>query len=225
MKIRLLLSLFFIQTLCASAANLTVRQCLPLDGSKDVDINAAVKIIFTENIALGEGRCLFNGAPVASSVTAVIASLEIPALDYGTTYTVYVPEGVFVSKNDKSKTNEVITFSFTTKARPMPEFFSGLFSELLKMQPMQSITIKYIAMPAKKSSFSKQCSKSQSLIRTFDSISKRHVALPVSTSLPVKYRALLIAIMRQLFLQASVLISSIVSIIIKYMSLILFLID
>ncbi|MBR5963533.1 MAG: Ig-like domain-containing protein [Bacteroidaceae bacterium] len=121
MKIRLLLSLFFIQTLCASAANLTVRQCLPLDGSKDVDINAAVKIIFTENIALGEGQCLFNGAPVASSVTAVIASLEIPALDYGTTYTVYVPEGVFVSKNDKSKTNEVITFSFTTKARPMPE--------------------------------------------------------------------------------------------------------
>ena len=121
MKKPLFTVLLLAASLTAMADGLTVRQCLPLDKAQNVDINASVKIIFTENIELGDGHCTFNGKVVTATVMSMIATLEIPVLDYGTTYTVSVEEGAFVSKADASKKNTAFAFSFTTKERPLPE--------------------------------------------------------------------------------------------------------
>lgn len=111
------------------AADLTVRQSIPVNGSTNVEINALVKLVFSEQIALGEGQCTFNGQPVSATVTAVMASFETPVLNYGTTYTLYAPAGAFVAKSDASKKSPEFSFSFTTKDRPQPE--SRLFDAIV----------------------------------------------------------------------------------------------
>lgn len=77
--------------------------------------NAVVNISASANITL-------NGNKVTAKSNATTSmAVDIPlSLEEGQSYTLNVPEGSFISKNDANVVNPALTITFTTKAAPQP---------------------------------------------------------------------------------------------------------
>lgn len=122
MKKRYILVWGLISLFCSGIqAELTLSRAVPPDGSKDVDINSRVVLMFNQNIAEGTSPCTLNGEVVKPSISAKMATFVLPGLDYGSDYSFYAPQAAFVEKDQPSNVTSEIRLNFRSKDRAQPE--------------------------------------------------------------------------------------------------------
>lgn len=110
----------------AQKETIKVRSCTITNGAEykaeqlteaKVTYSTAVTVSSNANITLNGTKCTAK----SSSVTALEVIITLPTLEEGTAYTLTIPEGAIVSKNDSKVLAPAYTVSFTTKATtPQP---------------------------------------------------------------------------------------------------------
>ena len=104
---------------------INLRSCSITDGAEyktseltevTLTYNNLVAVSSSANITLNGTRC----AAASSSVTAMEVIVTLPTLEEGQSYTLIIPEGAIVGKNDATALAAAFTVSFTTKAAPQP---------------------------------------------------------------------------------------------------------
>ena len=76
-----------------------------------VSYNTVVAVSSNANIMLNDTKCQAK----SSTTTAMDVVITLPALEEGKSYTLTIPEGSIVGKNDASATAKAYSISFTTK--------------------------------------------------------------------------------------------------------------
>ena len=103
-----------------STTNIYVRSCSITKDAEykaselsevTVSYNTVVTISTNANIMLNDTKCQAK----SSTTTAMDIIITLPTLEEGKSYTLTIPEGSIVGKNDASATAKAYTISFTTK--------------------------------------------------------------------------------------------------------------
>lgn len=107
------------------SVSISLRTCSITDGAEynaadltevTLTYNNVVAVSPSANITLNGTKCTAQ----SSSVTAMAVIVTLPALEEGQSYTLTVPEGAIVGKNDATAKAAAFTVSFTTKAAAQP---------------------------------------------------------------------------------------------------------
>ena len=107
------------------SVTVSIRSCSITNGAEyiaseltkvTISYNTVVAISPSANITLNGTKC--TAAPGATTAMDVVITL--PALEEGKSYTLTVPEGAVVAKNDANAKGPAYTVAFTTKAAPQP---------------------------------------------------------------------------------------------------------
>ena len=106
------------------AASLTLRSQSIQNGA-EVEAESTTVLTLTYNTVVSisaSANITLNGSKVTAKSNATTSmAVDIPlTLEEGQSYTLTVPEGSFVSKNDAKVVNTALTITFTTKAAPQP---------------------------------------------------------------------------------------------------------
>ena len=106
------------------AASLTLRSQSIQNGA-EVEAESTTVLTLTYNTVVSisaSANITLNGRKVTAKNNAITSmAVDIPlTLEEGQSYTLTVPEGSFVSKNDAKVVNTALTITFTTKAAPQP---------------------------------------------------------------------------------------------------------
>ena len=77
-----------------------------------ISYNTVVSVTPSANITLNGTKC----SAASGSITAMDVDITLPTLEEGTAYTLTIPEGAIVAKNDPNAKAPAYSVSFTTKA-------------------------------------------------------------------------------------------------------------
>ena len=91
----------------------------PAEGQTGVSANGAIILTFDNKVKAGKGVATLDGEEMAPIISGKTAVFKYGGLNYGTTYTFQMPEGVLVSRSGKAVAAATITF--TTMERQQPE--------------------------------------------------------------------------------------------------------
>ena len=81
-----------------------------------ISYSTTMSVSQSANITLNGTKCTAK----SSTTTAMDVVITLPSLEEGTSYTLTIPEGSFVSTKDANQVNAALTIHFTTKAAAQP---------------------------------------------------------------------------------------------------------
>lgn len=91
----------------------------PESGATDVSRNGSIILNFDKKIKAGEGRAMLGDEAIAPIISGKSAIFKYSGLNYATSYTFIMPEGVLTSRSGKAVAP--VEISFTTMERQQPE--------------------------------------------------------------------------------------------------------
>ena len=109
----------------APKTNISLRKCSITDGTEyqasaltevTLSYNTVVAVSPQANITLNGTKC----AAASSAITAMDVIVTLPTLEAGNSYTLDIPAGSIVGKNDATASAPAYQVKFTTKAAPQP---------------------------------------------------------------------------------------------------------
>lgn len=93
-----------------------VVSSLPDAGFADVPVNGSIKLVFSENVGLGNNDITFDGKKLSPGIIGKNVTLLYNNLKYSTSYTLDIPAGAF--KDEFGNPSVAFSVKFTTKTKP-----------------------------------------------------------------------------------------------------------
>ncbi len=101
----------------------------PENGAADVSASGSVILTFDNKIKAGEGNATLNGEEIAPIISGKSAVFKYSGLEYATTYTFTMPEGVLVSRSGKPVAAAEITFTTMERTQPAAKVYDAIVAQ------------------------------------------------------------------------------------------------